>query len=167
MILIALGSNLPSHYGSPERTLAATLTRMDEVGLKVEQTSRIYTSAPMPASDQPWYRNAVARVRTDLPPEALMALLHLVEADFGRMRSGTRDEARILDLDIIDYKGRVYSEDELVLPHPRIEERAFVLFPLREVAPNWKHPVSKFSIDQMIDALPDGVTAEPLRADAA
>lgn len=167
MILIALGSNLPSHYGSPERTLAAALKKLDEVGIRVVQASRVYTSAPVPASDQPWFRNAVARVQTDLPPEALMALLHLVEADFGRIRTGTRDEARILDLDIIDYKGRIYEEGELVLPHPRLSERAFVLYPLREVASHWIHPVSKLGIEAMISALPEGMIAEPLHADAA
>ena len=93
----------------------------------------------MPVSDQPWFVNGVARVETTLDPTALLSLLRRLEQEFGRQRS-VRNAARTLDLDIIDYDGKVENTPELTLPHPRMQDRAFVLLPLAEIAPGWRHP---------------------------
>lgn len=167
MILIALGANLPSRYGSPAKTLLAAMDKIEELGVKVLGRSRIWVSAPVPASDQPWYHNAVISVRTAMRPEALMVLMQAVEADFGRVRTGVRNEARILDLDIVAYHDEQVEDCELVIPHPRLSERAFVLYPLRDVAPDWTHPVSGLSVEALIDALPADATADVLKSEVA
>ena len=97
----------------------------------------------MPPSAQPSFVNGVALAETMLGPAALLATLHRIERRFGRMRR-RRNEPRILDLDLIDYRGQVSegSAARPVLPHPRVMERPFVLIPLREICPFWRHPVT-------------------------
>lgn len=160
MILIALGANLPSAAGEPPATLAAALAALAEAGVALERRSPWYRSAPVPAGDQPWYVNGVAAVATPLGPDDLLALLHRIEARFGRTRR-SRNEPRSLDLDLLDYEGRVRAAAP-ALPHPRLHQRAFVLLPLRDVAPDWRHPVSGAGVDALIAALPPGQEIEPL-----
>ena len=106
MILIGLGANLPSLAGAPPATLAAALEALIEAGLVLERRSPWYRTAPVPAGDQPWYVNGVAAVATRLGPADLLALLHRIEARFGRIRR-RRNEPRPLDLDLLDYDGLV------------------------------------------------------------
>jgi 2-amino-4-hydroxy-6-hydroxymethyldihydropteridine diphosphokinase len=105
--------------------------------------------------------NSVAWIETTLEPAALLALLRQVEREFGRQRM-VRNAARTLDLDIIDYDGRVENTPELTLPHPRMQDRAFVLLPLAEIAPGWWHPTLGKTIESLISALPPGQKAEPI-----
>jgi len=158
MILIALGANLPSAAGTPPATLAAALAALAAAGIELERRSPWYRSAPVPAGDQPWFVNGVAAVATSLGPVELLAELHRVEAQFGRIRR-TRNEPRPLDLDLLDYDGLVRDRAP-VLPHPRLTERAFVLLPLGDVAPGWRHPVSGAGLAQLIAALPPGQEIE-------
>lgn len=130
------------------------------MGIRSAATSLFYETAPVPVSDQPWFVNAVAAVETDLDAASLLAVLHQVEQEFGRVRR-ERNEARVLDLDLIDYKGMVSAGSPL-LPHPRMAERAFVLLPLRDVAPGWRHPVSGRTVDDLIAALPPDQAIRPL-----
>jgi 2-amino-4-hydroxy-6-hydroxymethyldihydropteridine diphosphokinase len=155
-IFIALGANLPSDHGAPEATLEAALAAIRAAGVTVEARSAWYATAPVPRSGQPDYVNGVARVSTDLAPADLLAVLHRIEDRFGRMRAA-RNEARVIDLDLIDYGGVVTGPDGegLVLPHPRAHLRGFVLLPLRDVAPDWRHPVTGDSIDALIGDLSD------------
>jgi 2-amino-4-hydroxy-6-hydroxymethyldihydropteridine diphosphokinase len=152
MILIGLGANLPSALGPPQATLEAALAALEKRGVVVLARSPWYRSAPVPASDQPWYVNAVASIATALGPVELLALLHQVEARIGRERR-TRNEPRAVDLDILDYDGLVRT-DAPMLPHPRMQARGFVLLPLRDVAPGWRHPVSGAGLAELIAALP-------------
>jgi 2-amino-4-hydroxy-6-hydroxymethyldihydropteridine diphosphokinase len=112
-------------------------------------------------SDQPWFINGVVRVETNLQPLELLKLLQKIELQFGRRR-GVRNEARTLDLDIIDYDGRVEETSGLVLPHPRMHERGFVLLPLAEIAPGWRHPRLGETVSALISALPTSQKAEPI-----
>lgn len=155
MIFIALGANLPSRYGTPEETLLAAYRSLEEAGLRVVKRSSIWLSAPVPVSDQPWYRNAVCAVECDLLPDELLRLLKGIERDFGRVET-ERNAPRVLDLDIVAYGDELINVDGLHIPHPRMHERAFVLYPLYEIAPSWSHPVSKIAIADLISALPDG-----------
>ena len=159
MILVALGANLPSRYGDPEATINAALERFEREGLHVLKRSSIWLTAPVPVSDQPWYRNAVVAIETDLSAQALIELLHAIEEDFGRVRT-VRDAPRLLDLDIIAYHDEVHSDSNLIIPHPRMHARAFVLKPLQEVAPEWQHPVLSLCVDRLIANLPEDQQAE-------
>jgi 2-amino-4-hydroxy-6-hydroxymethyldihydropteridine diphosphokinase len=166
MILIALGANLETaRYGPPERGLAAALRRLQAGGVAVRRRSSWYRAAPLPAADQPWYINAVAQVECSLPPPGLMALLLAIEAEFGRRRGGA-NEARVLDLDLIDFRGEILNRaadadgPALQLPHPRLAERAFVLLPLGEIAPDWRHPETGMAIGDLIAGLPPGQQIE-------
>lgn len=163
MILIGLGANLPSApHGAPQATLEAALAALAAAGVAIERRSPWYRTAPVPAGDQPWYVNGVAAVATRLGPAELLALLHRIEDRFGRKRR-MRNEPRVLDLDLLDYDGQVQSTGPgPVLPHPRMHERAFVLLPLRELAPRWRHPVSGEPVAALIDRLPPEQQAERL-----
>jgi len=151
MILIALGANLPSTAGTPRDTLRAALASLGARGITIERLSGFYLSEAWPDPTDPPFVNAVASVRTSLSPDELLRMLHEVEAEFGR-KPGPRNSPRPLDLDIVDYEGRIEHGD-LELPHPRMADRAFVLLPLREIAPEWRHPVTGLALDQLIAAL--------------
>jgi 2-amino-4-hydroxy-6-hydroxymethyldihydropteridine diphosphokinase len=156
MILIALGANLPSVAGTPEATLRAALSALAIRGITVESQSGFYRSPAWPHPSDPPYINAVARVRTQLSPAELLATLHDVEAQFGRRR-GEKNAPRTLDLDLIDYDGRMQNGPPQ-LPHPRAADRAFVLVPLRDVAPDWRHPVNGRTVSELIAALRENET---------
>jgi len=155
-IYIGLGANLASpEYGTPRQTLEAAIAALDAQDLTLVARSPFYESEPVPVSDQPWYLNAVVEVATERDPLATLALLHSVENAFGRVR-GVRNEARVLDLDLLDHRGTVREgPDSPVLPHPRLIDRAFVLMPLRDIAPHWRHPVSGRSIAELLESLPE------------
>lgn len=122
-----------------------------------------YKSAPVPASDQPWYVNAVAEVAFQLTADALLAELHAVEDAFGRVR-GEPNAARLIDLDLLDFRGQVArgGPGQATLPHPRLSGRAFVLRPLADLAPDWRHPLTGLPIGQLLAGLPAAQVAERL-----
>ena len=168
MILVALGANLPTaSHGTPAEGLDAALAVLAEGGIRPVAQSRWYRSAPIPPADGPWFVNGVVRVESTLSPVPLMARLLAVEAAFGRKRNVAGAD-RPLDLDLLDYHGQVIrreADDDgpaLILPHPRLAERAFVLAPLIEVAPNWRHPISGASAASLLAALAAEQALEPL-----
>jgi 2-amino-4-hydroxy-6-hydroxymethyldihydropteridine diphosphokinase len=162
VIFIALGSNLFSDaYGSPEDICVAAIEALEQRGISITARSRWFRTAPVPVSDQPWFVNGVIAVETLLSPKELLGLLHEVEAEFGRTRK-IRNEARILDLDLIAYDDRIMTgPDGPILPHPRSHERGFVLLPLADVDPDWRHPVTGAAVADLIAALPGDQRAEP------
>jgi 2-amino-4-hydroxy-6-hydroxymethyldihydropteridine diphosphokinase len=160
MILIGLGGNLENPQGlKPRRTLAAALAVLAAEGVAMTARSGWYRSEPVPRSDQPWFVNAVAIVETGLDAEALLALMQAVEARFGRAR-GARNAARAVDLDLLDHDGRIMETPALVLPHPRLHERRFVLLPLAEIAPRWRHPVLGATAGELLGRLGDDYHVE-------
>jgi 2-amino-4-hydroxy-6-hydroxymethyldihydropteridine diphosphokinase len=163
MILIGLGGNLPSAIGEPDATISAAIEALADAGAPITRRSRVYHTAPVPASDQPWFTNEVIAVTTRLAPRELLALLHRIEAEFGRERREVNG-ARTLDLDLLAYDERVQAggNGEPVLPHPRLTQRAFVLLPLREVAPGWRHPITGETVEHLIASLPPDQIAEPI-----
>lgn len=153
-IYIALGANLPNGEDTPQYTIAAALDALAAAGVAVVARSSDWSSPAWPDPADPPYVNAVAAVSTDLAPRALLALLHEIEAGFGRARS-VRNAPRTLDLDLIDYRGRIERDEAgLEIPHPRATGRAFVLLPLQEIAPDWHDPVSGRAIGDLVAALP-------------
>lgn len=151
MIVIALGANLPSHVGRPRDTLDATLGELAARGVRIVGVSSFYVTKAWPDPSDPPFINAVARVETNLAPRELMTLLHGTEEKFGRIPA-RRNAPRTLDLDLIDYDGRIELGPPL-LPHPRLQDRAFVLVPLAEIAPGWRHPANGETIDKLIAGL--------------
>jgi 2-amino-4-hydroxy-6-hydroxymethyldihydropteridine diphosphokinase len=164
MILIGLGANLPTVHGAPRETLRSALALMPSYGMKVAHCSRFYDTPAMSHDVQPSYVNAVAIVETAMPAAELLAALHRLEERFGRVRR-LRWAPRTLDLDLLDYEGQIVTAEgprgadagagalPLALPHPGIEMRGFVLVPLAEVAPDWRHPVSGFTAKGLIARL--------------
>lgn len=155
MIFIGIGSNLPSEtFGAPREVCEAALERLAAGEVSIVKRSPWYESAPVPMSDQPWFVNGVVSVATALRPHALLERLHEIEVAFGRVRR-VRNEARILDLDLLAY-GELIIGGVPEVPHPRLHERAFVLLPLRDIASDWLHPVSAKPIEELIAELPEG-----------
>ena len=162
-IFIGAGANLPHPaYASPRETLQAALLELDRRRARVLRYSRWYRTAPVPASDQPWYVNVVAEIATRLAADDLLATLHEIEDLFGRVRS-VPNAPRLIDLDLLDFRGEITDPGAggLALPHPRMAGRAFVLRPLADLAPGWRHPVSGMSLSDLLKALPADQIAQP------
>ena len=139
-IILALGGNLTGDYPSVEALLEAALSGFLWAGLTVARRSGWWRSAAWPDPRAPAYLNGVAIVETNLSPSALLTQILALEATFGRSRSEP-NAARTLDIDLIAYGRRVINEPGLVVPHPRAHKRLFVMGPLAEIAPHWRHPV--------------------------
>jgi 2-amino-4-hydroxy-6-hydroxymethyldihydropteridine diphosphokinase len=182
MHLIALGANLPSDLGGPRATLQAALAALAARGLAVAARSGWYRTPAYPPGAGPDYVNGAAALAAPLAPAEVLAALHAVERGLGRRR-GRRWEPRVCDLDLLasgdavqpdaatvrawmalpPERQRARAPGRLLLPHPRLHERAFVLAPLAEVAPDWVHPLLGASVREMLAALPAGALTGILR----
>ncbi len=150
-VFIALGANISSAAGTPAKTFKAALQALEQAGLQPVAVSPFYETEAWPDAAAPPFLNAVAAFKTRLQPLALLTLLHEVETQLGRKRS-VPNVPRTLDLDLLDYDGRV-SVGTVTLPHPRIAQRRFVLEPLAHIAPGWRHPVSGQTVEALLTAL--------------
>ena len=160
MILIGLGANTAGPRGSPHDSVTLALSELDRWPLRLKAASRLMVTAPLGRPNQPPFVNAAAVIETHLPPDGLMRRLHAIEQAAGRRR-GVRWGPRTLDLDLIDYHGLVRrrafpmaaTRRPLILPHPGIGSRIFVLAPIGAIAPRWRHPVSHLSAAEMLHRL--------------
>jgi 2-amino-4-hydroxy-6-hydroxymethyldihydropteridine diphosphokinase len=157
MILIGLGSNITGPWGNPRATVEQALRHLNQFPLHVVKASTLITTAPFGVVNQPDFVNAVAWIDTALSAHGLIRKLHAIEHQAGRIR-GKRWGPRTLDLDILDYHGLIKRpknkrQKELVLPHPGIASRRFVLEPIAEIAPQWLHPITHDSAKSMIQKL--------------
>ena len=154
MILIAAGSSLPFNRIDSQQLVLNAFFALGRL-TRIKCVSALYETPAWPDPSDPPFVNAVAAVETGLSPEALLEALHAIEAAFGRKRN-ERNAPRTLDLDLLAY-GRLCQADESgpVLPHPRMESRECVLAPLCDIAPDWRHPVSGRTAQELLDALPD------------
>ena len=163
-ILLGYGANLAGPWGPPEVTIAEALRRLEARGVHVRAVSRLYVTPPFGPVPQPDYLNGAAVAETALAPVELLRVLKQLEREAGRTE-GVRWGPRPLDIDILAYDGVVQGWDvaqdaaaptQLILPHPGLHQRDFVLRPLAEVAPDWRHPVMGLTVREMLAALPGG-----------
>jgi 2-amino-4-hydroxy-6-hydroxymethyldihydropteridine diphosphokinase len=157
MILVALGSNVSGPWGTPRETIIRALQELNRFPLHLRGASGLLATKPFGVKNQPDFINAVARIETALTPQALLQKLHMIERAAARRR-GRRWGPRTLDLDLLDFHGlkREGSPNTLKLlrlPHPGIAERSFVLVPIAEVAPDWKHPETHRTALEMLRTL--------------
>ncbi len=172
--LVALGGNQPSVAGAPLETLQAALAGMAGAGLTLRAVSRFYETPCFPVGAGPDYVNGAVCVSAKGSADDVLKLLHRIEASFGRDRV-SRWASRPLDLDLLASGDAILPDratydtwrslpaeeqtqrapEELILPHPRLQDRGFVLRPLCDIAPDWRHPVSGKTVREMLDALPD------------
>ena len=151
---VGLGANLPFNGVWGPALLAQALSALQAAGLTPVAVSNVWQTSAWPPSDQPDYYNAVAALETQgVSPQALLKTLRGIELQFGRERR-ERWAARTLDLDIIAMEGFEGAFGEVTLPHPRMQERSFVLAPLAEIAPDWRHPVSGLLAAEMLKTAP-------------
>jgi 2-amino-4-hydroxy-6-hydroxymethyldihydropteridine diphosphokinase len=161
---IALGSNLESRFGDRAENLREAVRRIEALG-EVRAVSSFYDTEPVGYREQPRFLNAAMLLKTELGPRELMRELLGVERAMGRIRGGRDREGgavgkaallkgpRVIDLDLLLYGDWVLWAEELILPHPRMEERRFVLEPLAEIAPEWVHPVLGVSVRGLLAGL--------------
>jgi 2-amino-4-hydroxy-6-hydroxymethyldihydropteridine diphosphokinase len=145
---LALGANL----GDREANLREACRRLEAGGVHLERCSSIYETEPWGVADQPLYLNAVCRGRTELSPQRLLELAKRIEGELGRVPT-VRYGPRAIDIDILLYDGLAYTSPELTIPHPRLAERAFVLAPLAEIAPDLVVPGLERTVRELLQAL--------------
>lgn len=161
-VIVALGCNDKGAWSSCHEALEAALARFRCEGIDVVARSSWWASQAWPDASDPPFLNGVVVVRTDHDPHALMAALGRIEEMFGRRRS-TPNAPRTLDLDLVAYGREQGDCDGLILPHPRAADRLFVMGPLAEVAPEWRHPQSRITAAGMALTATVGRDARPLR----
>jgi 2-amino-4-hydroxy-6-hydroxymethyldihydropteridine diphosphokinase len=160
-VVVALGSNLGLEGRSSINILQEALAQFGPAGLRVQCRSSWWRSAAWPDPTEPPYINGVALVETDLRPQHVLDALHGIEASFGRVRERA-NASRVLDLDLIAYGRAVLSAPGLTLPHPRAAERRFVMGPLAQIAPAWRHPVLSASAETLARRATVGRDAAPM-----
>lgn len=160
-VIVALGGNLALEGQAVQAVLELAAGRLAGVGLKPVRRSGWWRSAAWPDPTEPPYLNAVALVETTLEPREALAALLEIESAFGRRRSAP-NAPRTLDLDLIAYGRRILDEPGLVLPHPRAAERLFVMGPLAEIAPDWRHPLTGETAAALAGKATVGTDATPI-----
>ena len=156
MIFLGLGSNLPSKYGDRFANINLAISFLEACGINVIKRSSFYKTPSYPDRENPKFINVVILVKTNLLPIDLMSVLVFIEEKLERKRF-KKNYPRTCDIDIIDYNNQIlnlkYNNSDLTVPHKELTSRNFVLFPLQEISPMWKHPITKETISNLIQKL--------------
>tara|TARA_B110000014_G_C20016077_1_gene526948 strand:+ start:45 stop:557 length:513 start_codon:yes stop_codon:yes gene_type:complete len=149
-IFISIGSNLRGHMNNSKDIMNIVFFNLSNEGLRVRSASKIYISKPIPSGLGPTFYNRVILIKSDLNPVYILSRLKKIEKIYSR-RSFLRNSPRVLDLDILDYKGKIIKNSQyLQTPHPRMVNRDFILKPLHDLNPNWIHPISGKNIKNLL-----------------
>jgi len=158
MILLGLGSNLSSSFGDRFQNIDLAVSALEGYGIQLKKKSSYYESLSYPNKRNPKFINIVIEIETHLPPEDLASLLIFIEESLERKRK-KKNDPRTCDIDIIDYKGQIidfmYKDLDFTAPHTKLIYRNFILYPLQEILPDWKHPKTKELISVLIEKLPN------------
>jgi 2-amino-4-hydroxy-6-hydroxymethyldihydropteridine diphosphokinase len=160
-IVVALGSNLAGEFASREALLEAALSELPRAGMRIARRSSWWRSAAWPDPKAPDYLNGVVIVETELTPRQVLDAGLALEAHFGRKR-GKQNAPRTLDIDLIAHGRMIITQPDLVVPHPRAHERLFVMGPLAQIAPDWRHPTLVRTAAELAAKAPVGRDAEPI-----
>ena len=157
MILLGIGSNLSSSFGDRFKNIDLAVSALNSYGIQVKKRSSYYESLSYPNKENPKFINIVVQGETYLPPEDLASVLIVIEESLERKRN-EKNDPRTCDIDIIDYNNKVinfkYKGLDFTVPHKKLVYRNFVLFPLHEISPNWKHPKTKEHVSTLIKNIP-------------
>ena len=151
IVFLAIGSNL----GNKIKNIILTKYKLQNYPIEIIKSSSNYETISWPNHKNPKFINILIKVRTSLSPKELLKICNKIEYDMGRRRN-KKNEPRVCDIDIIDFNQKIIkysSKPNLVLPHPEMTKRNFVLLPLFELSKSWRHPISKFSIVKLINLL--------------
>ena len=158
MIFLALGSNLSSSFGDRFANINLAISYLENYGIQIINKSNFYETYSYPDKENPKFVNIVISVKTHLSPVDLMSVLLFIEEKLERKRN-KKNDPRTCDIDIIDYNNQVldfkYKNLNITIPHKKLIFRNFVLFPLQEISPEWKHPITKENISTLIYKLPE------------
>jgi len=168
MIILAIGSNLPSKFGNRFKNIELVIKNLEEKDIEVINKSSFYETPSYPDKNNPKFINVVIEVKTKLSPVKLASNLILIEKIYGRTRN-KKNDPRTIDIDIIDYKNEVINfmlnDLNFYAPHKELKNRNFVLYPLKEIKPNWIHPSTNEHINTLIDKLPQDVKKSILKVE--
>lgn len=162
-IVVGLGSNLAGRWSSPQALLEAALLRLEAAGLLCLARSSWWRSSAWPDARDPEFVNGVAIFQSFRSPLEVLSVLNSTEREFGRIRDGD-NRPRTLDLDLVAHGRAVLACGDLTLPHPRAHERLFVMGPLAEIAPRWRHPTLGETADALANRASVGIDARPTNA---
>jgi len=152
MIYLSIGSNLSSKFGDRFNNIDKAVKLLIDRKIEIKKISNYFETPSYPNSKNPKFINIALEIKYDFEAESLLKEILLIEKKLERVRN-LKNAPRTCDIDIIDFKGKVYNNKGITLPHPRAHERNFVLFPLRDINPDWKHPISNKKIDFLIKNL--------------
>ena len=158
MIILGLGSNLSSSFGNRFENIDHAISLIESSGIKIIKRSSFYETPSYPSKSDPKFINVVIEISTELPPKHIASILISIEEKLERKRN-KKNDPRTCDIDIIDYKGQTFefkfNKFNFVVPHKGLIYRNFVLYPLKEILPNWKHPKTDEIVSNLINKLPN------------
>ena len=152
MIYLNIGSNLPSEEGGRENNIIKAISYLKKLNLNLIEISSFYQTPSYPNNSEPKFINLCVKLESNLKANELLNEIKKIEKKLGRIRI-KKNEPRTCDIDIIDFNGEIIKNDELIVPHPRLHLRNFVIYPLKEIEPNWLHPIFNKNIDSFFQEL--------------
>ena len=152
MIYLNIGSNLSSLFGDKIDNIVKSISLLKKLNVKILDISNIYQTPSYPIRSFPKFNNVTIKLESQIKPNDFFIEMKKIEKKIGRIKS-SKNQPRVCDIDIIDYNGLILTNSNLQIPHPRMHKRNFVLYPLKDVSPEWQHPIFKKKIDYFLNQL--------------